>query len=394
MAACERFRQGAGSDRRAGSATMPVELAKRHLVQPWPFAGVDRHRGAQPDRQRRRHLHHRRRGQAADRRAGRHVVRQCRPPPRGAGARDVRPGDGALLQHALVHDERAVGGACRAHRRPCAAAISTTSSSPPAARRRSRRAALHAVLQQCARPAREEADPVARRRLSRLDLSVGLAQRASARPRLDGRRRRAGGQAVVARPVPPAGRHERRGVLPIFWSTSSATRWRRIGADRIGAFVGEPVQASGGVIVPPPGYLHAHPRDLPRQRHPLHLRRGGDGLRPARPCLRVERSVRASIRTSSPSPRASPPAISRSAAWWSRSGCSRNCAAPTIPTRCSRHGLTYTSHPVGCAVALKNLDLLEGGILEHARADRALFPGAAENAARTCRWSARCAASA
>ena len=29
----------------------------------------------------------------------------------------------------------------------------------------------------------------------------------------------------------------------------------RIGADKIGAFVGEPVQASGGVIVPPDGYL-------------------------------------------------------------------------------------------------------------------------------------------
>ncbi len=29
----------------------------------------------------------------------------------------------------------------------------------------------------------------------------------------------------------------------------------RLGADRIGAFVGEPVQASGGVIVPPDGYL-------------------------------------------------------------------------------------------------------------------------------------------
>ena len=31
------------------------------------------------------------------------------------------------------------------------------------------------------------------------------------------------------------------------------------------------------------------------------------------------------------------------------------------------HGLTYTSHPIGCAVAIANLDLLEGGILEHAR---------------------------
>ena len=44
------------------------------------------------------------------------------------------------------------------------------------------------------------------------------------------------------------------------------------------------------------------------------------------------------------------------------------------------HGYTYTSHPIGCAVALKNLDLLEGGILDHARADRALFPGKAEDA--------------
>ncbi len=31
------------------------------------------------------------------------------------------------------------------------------------------------------------------------------------------------------------------------------------------------------------------------------------------------------------------------------------------------HGMTYTSHPVGCAVALANLDLLEGGVLAHAR---------------------------
>ena len=39
----------------------------------------------------------------------------------------------------------------------------------------------------------------------------------------------------------------------------------RIGADRIGAFVGEPVQASGGVIVPPRGLPAAHRADLPRQ---------------------------------------------------------------------------------------------------------------------------------
>jgi adenosylmethionine-8-amino-7-oxononanoate aminotransferase len=31
------------------------------------------------------------------------------------------------------------------------------------------------------------------------------------------------------------------------------------------------------------------------------------------------------------------------------------------------HGLTYSSHPIGCAVALKNLDLMEDGVLDHVR---------------------------
>ena len=50
-------------------------------------------------------------------------------------------------------------------------------------------------------------------------------------------------------------------------------------------------------------------------------------------------------------------------------GAAAGGAAPlaTIPTRMFAHGLTYTSHPIGCAVALKNLDLLEGGVLDHAR---------------------------
>ena len=51
-----------------------------------------------------------------------------------------------------------------------------------------------------------------RRRLSRLDLSVGFAERAAARPRLDGRRRRADRETVVARSVPAAERHDGRGV--------------------------------------------------------------------------------------------------------------------------------------------------------------------------------------
>ena len=37
------------------------------------------------------------------------------------------------------------------------------------------------------------------------------------------------------------------------------------GAERIGAFIAEPIQASGGVIVPPPGYLGADARPVPGQ---------------------------------------------------------------------------------------------------------------------------------
>ena len=72
-----------------------------------------------------------------------------------------------------------------------------------------------------------------------------------------------------------------------------ARNGRRASApDRIGAFVGEPVQASGGVIVPPDGYLKRIREICRAERHPLRFRRGGDRLRPARPCVRLGRCVR------------------------------------------------------------------------------------------------------
>ena len=36
----------------------------------------------------------------------------------------------------------------------------------------------------------------------------------------------------------------------------------REGAERVGAVIAEPVQGVGGVVIPPPGLLRAHPRDL------------------------------------------------------------------------------------------------------------------------------------
>ena len=66
-----------------------VEVATRHLVQPWPFAGQ--------------------------------IGNEARGLIEGGDGiyitdGHVRPGDDAPVQYALVHDEHAVRGACQAHR--------------------------------------------------------------------------------------------------------------------------------------------------------------------------------------------------------------------------------------------------------------------------------------
>lgn len=140
----------------------------------------------------------------------------------------------------------------------------------------------------------------------------------------------------------------------------------RVGADRIGAFVGEPVQASGGVIIPPPGYW---PRiaDLCRQNDILlvadevvtafgrlgHVFASQDvfGIEPD--MITFAKGV-----TSGYFPLGGTVISGRLMEELRRSNHS---------TAMFAHGLTYSSHPVGCAVALKNLDLLEDGILDHVR---------------------------
>ena len=122
------------------SADDAVDLAKRHLVQPWPFAGSigtearsligsgDGIYITDGDGKR-----------LIDGPAGMWCVNVGHRREELA-ARDVRPGDGAVLQHAVVHDERAVGASWPSASPAMRRAISTMSSSPPAARRRWRRA--------------------------------------------------------------------------------------------------------------------------------------------------------------------------------------------------------------------------------------------------------------
>ena len=140
----------------------------------------------------------------------------------------------------------------------------------------------------------------------------------------------------------------------------------RIGAERIGAFVGEPIQASGGVIIPPDGYLKRI-REICRENDILyisdevvtafgrlgHVFASGEvfGLEPD--MITFAKGV-----TSGYFPLGGVVISERLLEELRRSN---------QPDAMFGHGLTYTSHPIGCAVALKNLDLLENEVLEHAR---------------------------
>ncbi|WP_428415071.1 aminotransferase [Pararhizobium sp.] len=139
------------------------------------------------------------------------------------------------------------------------------------------------------------------------------------------------------------------------------------GGERIGAFIAEPVMASGGVIVPPDGYL-SRMRQLCTDNDILfiadevvtafgrlgHVFASSDvfGIEPD--MITFAKGV-----TSGYFPLGGVMISSRLFEELRRSN---------HPDAMFAHGLTYSSHPIGCAVALKNLDILEEGLLEHTRA--------------------------
>lgn len=140
----------------------------------------------------------------------------------------------------------------------------------------------------------------------------------------------------------------------------------RLGADRIGAFVGEPIQASGGVIVPPPGYL-ARIRQICRDNDILYV---SDEVVTAFGRLG---HVFASEEVFGIDPDMITFAKGVTSGYFPLGGVVISERLLEELRRSNHadalfgHGLTYTSHPIGCAVALKNLDILEDGLLEHAR---------------------------
>lgn len=152
-----------------------------------------------------------------------------------------------------------------------------------------------------------------------------------------------------------------------------ATLIRQEGAERIGAFVAEPIQASGGVIVPPPGYL---PRmaALCKAHDILYL---SDEVVTAFGRLG---SVFASRDVFGVEPDMISFAKGVTSGYFPLGGIMVSAGLLEMLREAEHddatfsHGLTYSSHPIGCAVALKNLELLEeGGLLNNVRSVSPLF---------------------
>jgi adenosylmethionine-8-amino-7-oxononanoate aminotransferase len=138
------------------------------------------------------------------------------------------------------------------------------------------------------------------------------------------------------------------------------------GAERIGAFIGEPVMASGGVIVPPDGYLQRI-AELCRKHDILFI---SDEVVTAFGRLG---HVFASKEVFGIEPDIITFAKGVTSGYFPLGGMMvsarlfEELRQSNHPEAMYAHGLTYSSHPIGCAVALKNLDLLEAGLLDHAR---------------------------
>ena len=138
------------------------------------------------------------------------------------------------------------------------------------------------------------------------------------------------------------------------------------GPENIAAFVGEPIMASGGVIIPPEGYFKAI-REICSANDILFI---ADEVVTAfgrlghvfasETCFDVVPDIITFAKgvTSGYFPLGGMVVSDRLLA---------GLRTSNHPEAMYAHGLTYSSHPIGCAVALKNLDILEDDLLEHAR---------------------------
>jgi L-2,4-diaminobutyrate transaminase len=139
----------------------------------------------------------------------------------------------------------------------------------------------------------------------------------------------------------------------------------REGPETVAAFIAEPVQAAGGVIVPPPGYFPAIQEVL--RRHDVLLIAdevvcgfGRTGVWFGSELLGIE-------------PDLMTVAKGLTSAYVPLSGCVVSDDVWTVLADATPgvfgHGYTYTAHPVAAAAALANLDIIEhDGLVEQAAA--------------------------
>lgn len=138
------------------------------------------------------------------------------------------------------------------------------------------------------------------------------------------------------------------------------------GAENIGAFIAEPIMASGGVIIPPDGYLKRI-RDLCTEHDILFI---ADEVVTAFGRLG---HVFASKDVFGIEPDIITFAKGVTSGYFPLGGAMisskllERLRSSNHSDAMFAHGLTYSSHPIGCAVALTNLDLLEEGLLAHTR---------------------------
>jgi adenosylmethionine-8-amino-7-oxononanoate aminotransferase len=149
----------------------------------------------------------------------------------------------------------------------------------------------------------------------------------------------------------------------------------RHGAENIGAFVAEPILASGGVVVPPPGYL-GRMQALCREHDILYV---SDEVVTGFGRLGA---VFASGEVFGVEPDIITFAKGVTSGYFPLGGAMisarllEELRASNHPDAAFAHGLTYSSHPIGCAVALKVLDILEGGLLDEVKDKAAYFHAA------------------
>ena len=146
-----------------------------------------------------------------------------------------------------------------------------------------------------------------------------------------------------------------------------------IGADKVAAFVAEPVQGAGGVIVPPEGYFE-HIQDICRRHDILFIAdevitgfgRTGYWFASQRMNLSPDMMTMAKGLTSGYVPMSAVMVGDRVAERLISDGGE------------FYHGFTYSGHPVAAAVALANLDIIEGeGLIERVRDDTGPYLGEA-----------------